>query len=137
MSIKKVGDAAYNQTAYASNVASISAGATYGTPSAAVALPPWDEVNLVLYLTGDVSSAGAAVTFYVALSPDGTSYDSVGTPLAVNIPSGGGVVRSAPIPLNIRNNKKLKVLSIVNGDASYAITAVNVQVVGLAQTYRA
>lgn len=100
------------------------AGQTYTTPSNAVLTNGADSVDLYIKLTGANASSSGTVTFTIAGSRDGTTFETVGTPIAVTLTTNVAVLQIAK--LDTRNFIALQVIKIVNGDATYALSAVNV-----------
>jgi hypothetical protein len=112
-------------TMFAANIATINAGATYSTPSDAIDVSGLDFITLWLKSTGANASSAGSVTFNLVYSGDGTTYSTTIDPFVLTLATNTAVV-SKPIMLDVRGINKIKVLTIVNGDASYAISATNV-----------
>lgn len=107
----------------------LTAGQSFTTASSAIATNGADSVDLYCKFTGANASSAGTVTFYIAASLDGTVYETVGTPLAFSLNANNAVVGLAK--LDTRNVRYLKVIKIVNGDASYGLSAVNVSAYSL------
>jgi hypothetical protein len=114
---------------YAANQ-TLTNGQTFTTDSAAIATNGADSVDLYLKATGANASSAGIVQFYVVASYDGIAYESVGSPLVLTLAANAAVVANA-IKLDTRNVRYLKVDKIVNGDATYGLTGVNVHAFAL------
>jgi hypothetical protein len=110
---------------YAADIASIAATATYGTAGTVIDVSAVDQVWVQLKATGGNASATGAVTAYIVASVNGTDYSTVGTPVAIAL-NGTTAVIGEPVKLLCAGVKAIKVLKVINGDASYTATAVNV-----------
>jgi len=116
---------------YASNIASIAAGATHSTPSQVMKVEGLDYCTIECAATGADNESAGTVTFNLAFSTDynwsdgtgtfGTDTEAVTVTVAAKTPK-----RSRPWFLDLRGGiRAIKVLSIVNGDGGKAVEAVN------------
>jgi len=99
------------------------AGATI-TTSNVVKTGGADSVMLKCKATGANGSSAGTVTFTVTGSFDGSTFETVGTPIALTLST--NTVVSVMALIDTREFPYIQVKSIVNGDASYGLTAVNV-----------
>ena len=100
------------------------AGATIGV-SGIVKTGGADSIVLKCKATGANGSSAGNVTFTVVGSIDGTTFETVGTPIVLALTT--NVAASKMILLgDTRNHVAFQVKSIVNGDISYGLTGVNV-----------
>ena len=116
---------------YASNIASIAAGATHSTPSQVMKVEGLDYCTIECAATGKNAGSAGVVTFNVAFSTNynwSTGSGDFGTDteaLTVTV-AGTAPKRSKPWFLDLRGGiRAIKVLSIVNGDSVQAIGPVN------------
>ncbi len=109
---------------YAADIASIAATATYSTASDEGYFPGSEEIWISCKATGGNASASGNVTFNFVVKGDATqSYPTTASFSVVLTLSGtSAVVKDAIVSFP---GKLIKVLSIVNGDASYTATLVN------------
>lgn len=115
----------FKPTMYAADVADIGEGATYTTDSAAIDVAGLDYATIQLYTTGADASSAGTVTFYLVASADGTNYSTAGTPLTLTLNAANKVI-TEPYCMDLHGINKLKITSIVNGDATYHLTNTNV-----------
>jgi hypothetical protein len=108
----------------------LTAGQTITTNSNAIAVEGADSVDLYFRLTGANASSAGNVTFYVSRSYDGTNYESVGNTFLVAIATNTAVIGNA-VNIDTRNARYIKIVKIINGDASYALSGVNVHAIAL------
>ena len=99
------------------------AGATIST-SNVVKTGGADVVTLKCKATGANASSAGIVTFTIVGSFDGSTFETVGTPIALTLST--NTVVSVMAQIETRGFPYIEVKSIVNGDASYGLTAVNV-----------
>lgn len=115
-----------HQNFFGSDVATIATGADSAASSAIEVPANATRAAVQLLFTGNAAGSGTA-TAYIAGSLDGTTYETVGTPITMTIASGA---RAANIAiLDVEAVRMLKVLRVNNGDPAQAITAVNVRYV--------
>jgi len=88
-----------------------------------------DSVTLMFKFTGANASSSGTVTFYIAVSYDGTNFETVGTPFAGTLNSNTAVAFAGL--LDTRGVVAIECIKIVNGDASYGLTAVNIHAYSL------
>ena len=108
---------------YSADVAP-TAGQIYTTPSNVVYTNGADAVILKCKANGANASSAGTVTFTIVGSYDGTTFETVGTTVVLTLTT--NTLASVLAQLDTRNMVALKVTQIVNGDASYALAAVNV-----------
>ena len=115
-----------SQNLYSSDV-TIAAGGAYTTDSQAYDVSDVDTIALQLRATGDnASSAGKVQAKIVAMVHDVYStevFDIIEVTL-----NGANQVVSPPFLLNVRGIKAIKVTELVNTDATYGVSGVNVAV---------
>ena len=83
-----------------------------------------DSVLLKCKANGANGSSAGTVTFTIVGSYDGSVFETVGTPIALTLTT--NTLVSVLAVLDTRNMVALQVKSIVNGDPTYALAAVNV-----------
>jgi len=115
----------FKPTMFTADVADIGEGATYTTDSAAIDVSGLEWATVQCYTTGANASSAGTVTFYLSMSGDGTNYSSVGMPLYLTLNAANKVV-TEPVEISLRGINKLKIINIVNGDATYHLTNTNV-----------
>lgn len=109
---------------WATDIATINAGATYSTPSDALPVTGLDFCSIELGFTSPAGGAGT-VTFNLAMSTDGTTFSTETYALSGTIVASTSV-RTLPFWVDLRQGiRALKMLSVVNGDSGKAITNVN------------
>ena len=110
----------------------LTAGQNLTTPGDAIKTNGADTVLLYPKATGAnaSSSTTALVTFYISQSYDGVTFTGPGIPIYMTL-NGNTARIGDPWQFDTRNVMALKVLSIVNGDASYGLSAVNVHALSL------
>jgi len=119
------------QAFYAADITHINAGATYSTASEILKTEGLDYVTIECKATGANASSAGVVTFNLAFSTNynweaGTGDFGTETEAVTVTVAGTAAKRSKPWFLDCRGGiRAIKVLSIVNGDASYAANAVN------------
>ena len=123
------GAALVNTDMYAADQ-TLTAGQTITTNSSAIATSGADSVDLYLKATGANASSAGSVTFYVARSWDGVTYESVGLAFVLTLATNTAVVANA-VNIDTRNAQYIKCVKIVNGDAAYTLAAVNIRAVAL------
>jgi hypothetical protein len=112
----------------AQDIATIAATATYSTTTYAIAM--WinglKQVNLTAKLTGGNASAVGPVDFYVLLYDDA---DNVPTKesFIMRVVTTGETAQKTPQSFKVKH-RYLKILKVVNNDASYTATMVNLLV---------
>ena len=114
-----------NIDAYSSDIASIAAGATYTTDSSAIDVQDVEVMAVQVKGTGaNASSAGNLVVQLVA-SLDNSNYDTTAFHTLTVAFSGSSEVRETNL-VNVPGLRSIKVTSVQNTDATYAVTNVNV-----------
>ena len=104
-------------------------GATSTVASTAIATGGADSIDLYFTFNGANASSAGTVTFYVATSYDGTNYDTVGESFAFALAASVAQIRVGN--LDTRNARYIKVIKIINGDATYHVVAANVHAFAL------
>jgi hypothetical protein len=115
----------FKPTMFAADVADIGEGATYTTDSAAIDVSGLEWATIQCYTTGANAGSAGTVTFYLSMSGDGTNYSTVGMPLYLTL-AGAAQVVTEPVEISLRGINKLKIINIINGDATYHLTNTNV-----------
>jgi hypothetical protein len=110
---------------YATDVADIGEGATYSTASNEIDTSTVKCVTLLPYATGANASSAGTVTINLKAMVGGKWSTAVWQSITVTVAAAAEIV-SAPTMLNCPGIQAIKVSSIVNGDATYHITNVNV-----------
>lgn len=126
--LPNTGAALVDSDMYAANQ-TLTAGQTFTTVSSAIATHGADDVDLYFTFTGANAGSAGTVTFYIAGSRDGSTFETVGTPYAFALNANNAVLQLGRI--STKNLVALQVIKIVNGDASYGLTAVNVHAYSL------
>lgn len=111
-------------TMYSADIASIGAGATHSTPSDVISVAGLDYATIYLKGKGGAAGSAGTVTFYLSSSGDGTHFSTAGTPLTLTLNANSAVV-SEPYVMDLRGINSLKILKVVNGDASNAVVELN------------
>jgi hypothetical protein len=112
----------------AQDIASIAAAGTYSTTTYAIAI--WinglKQINLTAKLTGGNASAVGPVDFYILLYDDA---DNVPTKesFIMRVVTTGATAQKTPQSFKVKH-RYMKILKVVNNDASYTATAVNLLV---------
>lgn len=115
----------YSGTAYDTDVADIGEGATYSTASGEMDVSGNKCITLMAYATGANASSAGTVTFNLIARVAGKWCTTVWQSLTLTV-SGTSEDVAPPVMLNCPGISAVKVLSIVNGDATYHITNVNI-----------
>ena len=110
---------------HAADIASIAAASPDATAGTVIDTSAVLEAWVQLKATGGNALATGAVTAYIVASVNGTNYSTIGTPVAIAL-AGTAVVIGEPVKLNLAGVKAIKLIKLVNGDASYTATNVNV-----------
>jgi hypothetical protein len=110
--------------AYSTAVASIGAGATYTTDSDDIITVGCQRAVIMLTATGANASSAGTVTFNFVANIGGSWSTSVWQSLTLTL-AGTAVIVTAPVLLDVSGLSAIRVDSIVNGDATYAITNSN------------
>jgi len=114
----------FKPTFFAADIAEIAGGATHTTDSSTIDVSGLDYAAIQLYTTGEDAGSAGTVTFYLSASADGTNYSTVGTPLTLTLAAGAKVI-TEPYCMDLRGINKLKIISIVNGDAGKKLLLTN------------
>jgi hypothetical protein len=108
---------------YASDL-TIGAGATHSIEGRSIDVSGLEYAAIQLIATGDNASSSGNVVFYLAKSGNGVTYSTGGEPLTLTL-AGTTAVVSEIYQLDLTSTAALKILRVVNGDATYGLTAVN------------
>lgn len=88
----------------------------------------YDSCGLTAYATGANASSSGDVTFYIAGSTDGTNFEDAGNAATFTLALNGTATVRVNSRLNIDHLQKIRLVRIVNGDTSYAVSNINVEV---------
>jgi len=104
----------------------IAAGAKYSTDSAEIDCQGFPLLGVAIQATGANASSAGSVTFNFVTSLDGTNYEDDSNAQAETLTLSGTTALLKVIRFNVDFIRLLRVTSIVNGDASYGLSGVNV-----------
>ena len=116
-----------NMDGYAADV-DLTAGQDYTTAGASVPVDGIDQVLVFAKGKGANASSSGTVSIYIAASYDGTTFDTEGTIIALTL-NANSAVRAKPVLFECSGCKALKIIRMVNGDATYAVDDVNARFV--------
>lgn len=116
-----------NMSGYETDV-DLTAGQNYTTPGLSIPVDGVDEVLVFAKGTGANAASSGTVTFYVAYSYDGTTFTTESDAIVMTL-NANNPVRAKPVSLWIKGCKALKVIRMVNSDATYGVNDVNAQFV--------
>lgn len=115
----------FSGTAYDADVADIGEGATYSTVSSEMTTADRYRIVVMPYATGANASSAGTVTFNLVAKIAGKWSTATFTSVTVTV-SGTSEDVAVPVLLDVAGIQALRVASIVNGDATYHITNVNI-----------
>lgn len=107
----------------------LTAGQNFTTAGTALRTNGADSVSLMFKFTGANASSSGTVDFYIAGSQDGTNFETSGTKFSWSL-NGNSAVRRLGV-MDTRNIPYIRVVRIVNGDATYGLSSVNVRAYSL------